>query len=87
MEYEGSGRRLVITEGKSVIKAFEYKGSDAEEIVIPSSVTEVKEGAFSGCRNLRRITIPESLKRIGKEHFELAEKLNLSFDTAKKCLG
>ena len=22
-----------------------------------------------------------------KEHFELTEKLNLSFDTAKKCLG
>jgi len=39
------------------------------ETIIPNSVTNIGEGAFSGCKNLTSITIPESVTSIGSSAF------------------
>ncbi|SFB88042.1 leucine-rich repeat domain-containing protein [Ruminococcus albus] len=38
-------------------------------VVIPGSVTEIKESAFEGCISLESITLPQKLKYIGKSAF------------------
>lgn len=32
-----------------------------EKVVIPEGVVEIRDGAFSSCGNLKKVTIPESL--------------------------
>lgn len=43
--------------------------NDAEEIIIPSTVTEIGERAFFQCRNLKTIKIPDGVTEIGYEAF------------------
>jgi len=47
--------------------AFAFSGITS--IVIPEGVTDIAEGAFSGCANLAEVRFPKSLKRIGVSAF------------------
>ena len=40
-----------------------------KNIVLPSTVTEIKDGAFQGCSKLESISLPQGLKSIGREVF------------------
>ena len=76
---EEKSRKNVIPDGVSAIRAFEYKNSDMEEIIIPSSVTIIEEGAFLGCNNLKRVVIPDSVTEMGKAAFKNCSSLNNTF--------
>lgn len=41
-----------------------------ESIILPQSVTEIDEGAFSGCTSLERISLPMGLKEIPSRAFD-----------------
>ena len=45
-------------------------GKEITELVIPDSVTEIREEAFSGCSSLTNITIPSSVTSIGHGAFQ-----------------
>lgn len=44
--------------------------SDATELVIPATVTEIKASAFAGAAKLEKLVIPNSVKTIGKYAFD-----------------
>ena len=54
-------------------QAFMHCRSLSGELVIPASVTEIGNHAFYGCQNIsaetRQVTLPKSLKKIGKDVF------------------
>ena len=54
-------------------QAFWYCSNLSGELEIPASVTEIGNSAFYGCENLsaetRQVTLPKSLKKIGKDVF------------------
>ena len=54
----GSGRTLYI-DGQKI----------EGELIIPDSITEIKEYAFSGCAGLTSVTIPDSVTSIGEGAF------------------
>ena len=56
-------------EGVTMIMKYAYFGSQMEEIVLPSTLTTIDEGAFSGCTNLSKLEIPAEVSYIGKEAF------------------
>ena len=39
------------------------------DVVVPYGVTEINDDAFSSCRNMRSVKLPETLKRIGNGAF------------------
>ena len=42
-----------------------FKNSGMKEIYLPTSLTEIGDGAFKGCTELTSITIPDGVTRIG----------------------
>jgi hypothetical protein len=50
-------------------------GKAGNSYTIPSSVTSIEWGAFSGCSNLAAITLPESLTTIGNAAFSGCSRL------------
>ena len=50
-------------------------GKEITDLVIPSSVTSIKCGAFYGCTGLTSITIPNSVTSIGKNAFDYCSGL------------
>ena len=47
-----------------------FKSSEATDIIIPSCVSAIHQGAFADCGSLERITIPKAVKRIEQGTFE-----------------
>ena len=47
----------------------------AEEIILPDTVTEIRESAFLQCPELKTLVIPESVKKIGQAAFAECAKL------------
>ena len=45
-------------------------------VILPESVTEIRENAFTGCMNLKTVTLPRALKCIGKGAFLTCKSLN-----------
>ena len=71
------GELIVISPGRKYIKDGEFKDNKVVKcIVIPASVTEIGEYAFSGCRSLSSIVIPEGVTEIGSGAFKGCDSLS-----------
>lgn len=61
--------------------------SSLEEIILPSSLTQIKKNAFLGCSSLTQITIPYSVNLIKSDAFSGCSSLaNVSFETPSMCV-
>lgn len=73
---------LVLPFNITTISEGTFAGSDITELVIPEGVTSIGDYAFYGCRNLEKVTLPSTLRSIGKGAFAncvaLKEVANLS---------
>ena len=71
-------REVVIPEGIQVIEENTfYHCSNLEHVKLPSTLREIKSGAFSGCKKLKEIVIPEGVREIGELVFCDCESLTL----------
>ena len=57
-----------VQEGCEVIGRMAFKNSSLSEILLPDSVTVIRDQAFFGCSQLRRMNIPRSLTVFEMEH-------------------
>lgn len=58
----------MVQEGCEVIGRMAFKNCNLKEIVLPDSVTIIRDQAFFGCSQLRRMNIPRSLTVFEMEH-------------------
>jgi len=70
IEYRGVSRDVVIPNYVSVIGASVFLGEDITSIIIPDSVTIIKEYAFKDCKSLKKIRIPSSMVEIESSAFQ-----------------
>ncbi len=81
-----SGLRNIMKSGsdtKLYIDGKEVTG----ELVIPTCVTSIADGAFYGCSSLMSITIPDSVTSIGGEAFSKCRCLTIYCEAASKPSG
>ncbi len=53
----------------SCAKNIFINGEPVTNVVIPEGTTEIKRGAFYGCKNIKSITLPSSITKIGELAF------------------
>lgn len=58
------------------ISPFAYLNNRMESFTVPEGVTEIGDYAFLGCHNLKRVSLPSTLKRIGVGAFCNCEHLD-----------
>jgi hypothetical protein len=56
---------LVIPDGTTEIKEWEYFKSEITEVMIPNSVKTIKQGAFGRCLNIQTVVLPDSVTTVG----------------------
>ncbi len=79
IEWLGNGTTVEIPDNVSIIgKDVFANNTEIESVTIPASVTEIQEGAFSGCTSLTTVTFAENsnLRSIGKGAFQNDSKLD-----------
>ena len=67
--------KAFIEEGVKIIEEYAFCCENLTEIFLPSSLTEIGEGAFAMCHNLRRIILPDKVETIAGDAFEFCVKL------------
>lgn len=68
---ENAKGKFVVNEGTRIIPAQAFDGNlGITEIVLPDSVTAIRDAAFYGCENLKSINIPEGITEISDSTFE-----------------
>lgn len=75
-DYSGSGKKVTIPEGVVVIgeRAF-WRHEEIEKLVLPASLTTIRNGAFYGCSSLEDIRFSGALNFIGDAAFGECLKL------------
>ena len=56
-----------------ILAAMQKAGLNDWEMFVPEGVEEIAPGAFAGMKNLRRVQLPKTLRRIGAAAFMAAE--------------
>ena len=64
-------RSFVVPMGVKTIGAGAFEGTPIEEIWFPNSLEIIERRAFSGCKSLKNIVLPRSLKEIHEDAFNL----------------
>lgn len=68
-DYTGNGGAVTIPDGVTTINAGVFASKDITSVVMPSSVTSMGTGVFSGCTSLASVSLSSSLNGIPEETF------------------
>jgi hypothetical protein len=79
-------QEIILPEGTTEIKPFEYENKNLSEINIPNAVINIGEWAFSS-NNLKKISLPYKIKSIGNMAFERNQLRTLIFPDSIKFIG
>ncbi|KAL7524796.1 hypothetical protein ACHAXR_000722, partial [Thalassiosira sp. AJA248-18] len=60
---------MELNEGLQKIERGAFFGALLHSIRFPSTVTEVGEGVFHGCNELKKVELNEGLQRVGRGEF------------------
>ncbi|AUW37073.1 hypothetical protein C1937_01235 [Metamycoplasma hominis] len=68
-------------------KILAYLDKKTTKVTIPSSIKEVGEGAFYGCRNLKEVILNEGLEKIGAYAFDYTNIESITIPGSVKEIG
>ena len=70
-----------------VIRNISFKNSEISSVRLPKHLVEIQGYAFTGCKNLKTIEFPPSLKEIGREAFSNSGLTHVTIPNTIKTLG
>ena len=85
-KYKGTDAEVVIPDtisGKKVTVIGGFHNDYLESVILPDSVIEISDEAFSECTNLANVSLSSNLQTIGKEAFRNCSRLkNIEFPSS-----
>lgn len=70
VSYNNMPSKIVLEEGLTEIPDSTFIRSDIVEVVLPSTITKIGDGAFYNCTNLKRINLGDNLNFVGESAFK-----------------
>lgn len=70
VSYDHMPSKIVLEEGLTEIPDSTFSRSDIVEVVLPSTITKIEDGAFYNCTNLKRINLGDNLNFVGESAFK-----------------
>ena len=70
VSYNHMPSKIVLEEGLTEIPDSTFSRSDIAEVVLPSTITKIGDGAFYNCTNLKRINLGDNLNFVGESAFK-----------------
>lgn len=70
VSYDHMPSKIVLEEGLTEIPDSTFSRSDIVEVVLPSTITKIGDGAFYNCTNLKRINLGDNLNFVGESAFK-----------------
>lgn len=70
VSYNYMPSKIVLEEGLTEIPDSTFSRSDIVEVVLPSTITKIGDGAFYNCTNLKRINLGDNLNFVGESAFK-----------------
>ena len=64
-----------------------FQGSAVEEVRLPSTLKRIEYNAFRGCRNLKRLVLPDKLEYIGRHCFDESGIAEVVFPAGLRVVG
>jgi hypothetical protein len=87
VKYRGNARNIIIPEDVTVIGENAFSDKGMISVTIPSSVTSIRVGAFSGCKGLTSIAIPSSVTSIREMTFYESGLTNIIIPSSVISIG
>ena len=72
---KGHEETVIIPDGVKSIDIRAARYCNFNEIVLPDTIEEIKEEAFTNCKNLKTITMPSEMEKLGRYAFSECEQL------------
>lgn len=72
---------------KGVLLNGVFEGSALEDVKLPSTLRKIEYRAFTDCRNLKRVALPEALERIESECFSKSGLESVRFPPALRAIA
>lgn len=70
VSYDRMPSKIVLEEGLTEIPDSTFSRSDIVEVVLPSTITKIGDGAFYNCTHLKRINLGDNLNFVGESAFK-----------------
>lgn len=70
VSYNHMPSKIVLEEGLTEIPDSTFSSFDIVEVVLPSTITKIGDGAFYNCTNLKRINLGDNLNFVGESAFK-----------------
>ena len=70
VSYDHMPSKIVLEEGLTEIPDSTFSRSDIVEVVLPSTITKIGDGAFYNCTHLKRINLGDNLNFVGESAFK-----------------
>lgn len=70
VSYNYMPSKIVLEEGLTEIPDSTFSRSDIVEVVLPSTITKIGDGAFYNCTHLKRINLGDNLNFVGESAFK-----------------
>lgn len=66
---------------------YAFSSSDAHSIILPQTISQIGQYAFSGCKNLESIIVPSGVTELGTSTFQSSGVSSVSLPSALKQIG
>lgn len=70
VSYDHMPSKIVLEEGLTEIPDSTFSRTDIVEVVLPSTITKIGDGAFYNCTHLKRINLGDNLNFVGESAFK-----------------